>query len=117
MLRPIPRCDAEFIQVCASTPVKVRGTTDRMQTATNEKPLVHVVDDDASMRGALEGLFDSAGLKTQPYAPAKDFLSTDLSDRPGCIVLDVRLPDMNGLEFQTRLVQIGVGIPVVMMTG
>src|SRR4051794_20662654 len=88
-----------------------------MRQATNEKALVHVVDDDASMRGALEGLFDSVGLQTQTYATAKDFLATTLSDRPGCIVLDVRLPDMNGLEFQTRLVQIGVGIPVVMMTG
>src|SRR3954467_11490314 len=115
MLRPIPRCDAEFVQVCASKTVKVRGTIDRMQTATNEKPLVHVVDDDASVRGALEGLFDSVGLQTKSYATAKEFLTANLSDRPGCIVLDVRLPDMNGLEFQTRLVQIGVGIPVVMM--
>jgi FixJ family two-component response regulator len=88
-----------------------------MPPTANEKPLVHIVDDDASMRGALEGLFDSVGLQTQTYATAKDFLSADHSDRPGCIVLDVRLPDMNGLEFQTRLIQIGVAIPVVMMTG
>jgi FixJ family two-component response regulator len=88
-----------------------------MQPPSDEKPLVHIVDDDASMRGALEALFDSVGLQTQTYAAAKDFLSSNLSDRPGCIVLDVRLPDMNGLEFQTRLIQIGVGIPVVMMTG
>ena len=88
-----------------------------MQYATNESALVHVVDDDASMRSALEELFESVGLQSQTYATAKDFLSANLSDRPGCIVLDVRLPDMNGLDFQTRLNQIGVGIPVVMMTG
>ncbi len=88
-----------------------------MRPAPNEKPLVHIVDDDVSMRGALEGLFDSVGLQTQTYATAKDFLSVTLSDRPGCIVLDVRLPDMNGLEFQTRLMETGVGIPIVMMTG
>ena len=88
-----------------------------MQYAMNESALVHVVDDDASMRSALEELFESVGLQSQTYATAKDFLSANLSDRPGCIVLDVRLPDMNGLEFQTRLNQIGVGIPVVMMTG
>ena len=88
-----------------------------MRPAPNEKPLVHIVDDDASMRGALEGLFDSVGLQTQTYATAKDFLSAELSDRPGCIVLDIRLPDMNGLEFQAQLTQIGIGIPVVMMTG
>jgi FixJ family two-component response regulator len=88
-----------------------------MRSAPSEKPLVHVVDDDASMRSALEGLFDSVGLQTQTYATAEDFLSVNLSDRPGCIVLDVRLPDMNGLDFQGRLSQIGVGIPIVMMTG
>jgi FixJ family two-component response regulator len=88
-----------------------------MQHAANERALVHVVDDDASMRRALEGLFESVGLQSQTYATARDFLSANLSDRPGCIVLDVRLPDMNGLEFQSRLIQTGVGIPVVMMTG
>ena len=88
-----------------------------MRPGPNEKPLVHVVDDDASMRSALESLFDSVGLQTETYPTAKDFLSAALTDRLGCIVLDVRLPDMNGLEFQGRLVQIGVGIPVVMMTG
>jgi FixJ family two-component response regulator len=88
-----------------------------MRSATNEKPLVHVVDDDASMRSALSGLFDSVGLQTETYATAEDFLSANLTDRPGCIVLDVRLPDINGLEFQGRLTRIGVGIPVVMMTG
>jgi FixJ family two-component response regulator len=93
------------------------GVSKSMRPVASEKPLVHVVDDDASMRQALEGLFDSVGLQTQTYATAEDFLSASLSDRPGCIVLDVRLPDMNGLEFQGRLVQTGVGIPVVMMTG
>jgi FixJ family two-component response regulator len=93
------------------------GASQGMRNAINEKALVHVVDDDASMRSALEGLFDSVGLQTQTYATAKDFLSANLWERPGCIVLDVRLPDMNGLEFQTQLTQVGVGIPVVMMTG
>jgi len=97
--------------------IEVRSVVCNMRNATNEKPLVHVVDDDASMRDALAGLFDSVGLQTTTYATAEDFLSANVSDRPGCIVLDVRLPDMNGLEFQTRLVQIGIEIPVVMMTG
>jgi FixJ family two-component response regulator len=88
-----------------------------MPSATNGKPLVHVVDDDASMRSALEGLFDSVGLQTRTYITAEEFLSAINVDRPGCIVLDVRLPDMNGLEFQGRLSEAGVGLPVVMMTG
>jgi len=97
--------------------VEIRLCQKAMRPAPNEKPLVHIVDDDASMRGALEGLFDSVGLQTRTYARANDFFSASHSDRPGCIVLDVRLPDMNGLEFQTRLIEIGVGIPIVMMTG
>jgi FixJ family two-component response regulator len=88
-----------------------------MRNTVNEKPIVHVVDDDACMRDALAGLFDSIGLQTTTYATAEDFLAANLSERPSCIVLDVRLPDMNGLEFQTRLGQMGIQIPVVMMTG
>ena len=76
-----------------------------------------MIDDDASMRGALEGLFDSVGLDTQTYAAAREFLATGLTDRPGCIIIDIRLPDINGLDFQTRLTEMGVRLPVVMMTG
>lgn len=82
-----------------------------------DKAIVHVVDDDASMRGALESLFESVGLGTQTYGAAGDFLAASLADMPGCIVIDVRLPDMNGLDFQVKLTQLGVRLPVVMMTG
>ena len=85
--------------------------------ASDKAAIVHIVDDDASIRGALEGLFDSVGLATQSYATAREFLSTGVTDRPGCIVLDVRLPDMNGLEFQSQLTEMGVRMPVVIMTG
>jgi FixJ family two-component response regulator len=83
----------------------------------NERAIVHVVDDDASMRGALEGLFDSVGLETQTYAAARDFLTAVFADRPGCVVIDIRLPDMNGLDVQIQLTEMGVRLPVVMMTG
>jgi len=76
-----------------------------------------VVDDDESMRGALEGLFDTMGLETRTYAAARDFLATHVADKPGCVVIDVRLPDMNGLEFQAQLTQMGVRLPVVVITG
>ncbi len=88
-----------------------------MPFQTNDEAVVHVVDDDPSVRGALESLFDSVGLGTQSYATARDFLAAGLVDKPGCIVIDVRLPDMNGLEFQAQLTQMGVRLPVVMMTG
>jgi FixJ family two-component response regulator len=88
-----------------------------MPSPANDRAIVHVVDDDESMRGALEGLFASVGLETQGYAAARDFLSAGLTDRPGCIVIDIRLPDMNGLDFQAKLTDLGVRLPVVMMTG
>jgi FixJ family two-component response regulator len=88
-----------------------------MPSPPSERAIVHVVDDDASMRGALEGLFDSVGLATQTYAAAGEFLAAPAVDKPGCIVIDIRLPDMNGLDFQAQLTQMGVRLPVVMMTG
>jgi FixJ family two-component response regulator len=88
-----------------------------MPSGTSDSAIVHVVDDDASMRDALEGLFDSIGLETETHASARDFLATSSADRPGCIVIDIRLPDMNGLDFQAQLTEMGVRLPVVMMTG
>lgn len=88
-----------------------------MPSHRDERATVHVVDDDASMRGALEALFDSVGLATETYAAARDFLATSPADQPGCMVIDIRLPDMNGLDFQARLVEVGTRLPVVMMTG
>jgi FixJ family two-component response regulator len=88
-----------------------------MPFETNNRAVVHVVDDDASLRGALESLFESVGLDTRTYGAARDFLDASLEDRPGCIVIDIRLPDMSGLEFQAQLNQLGVHLPVVMMTG
>lgn len=88
-----------------------------MLSQAKEKAIVHVVDDDVSMRGALEGLFDSVGLAAHCYATASDFLTSRLVDKPGCIVIDIRLPDMNGLDFQVQLTEMGVHLPVVMMTG
>ena len=88
-----------------------------MPVQMSHRPIVHVVDDDASMRGALEALFNSVGLATKGYAAARDFLNKGLVDQPGCIVIDVRLPDMSGLVFQAELIRIGVRLPVVMMSG
>ena len=89
----------------------------QMPSQTDERAVVHVVDDDASMRGALEALFDAVGLSTQTYAGAGDFLAASPGDQPGCMVIDIRLPDMNGLDFQARLFKAGNRIPVVIMTG
>ena len=88
-----------------------------MPFETSNSAVVHVVDDDAALRGALESLFDSVGLDPRTYGAARDFLDASLADKPGCIVIDIRLPDMSGLEFQAQLTQLGVHLPVIMMTG
>src|SRR5712675_1373467 len=88
-----------------------------MPFETSKRAVVHVVDDDASLCAALECLFESVGLDTLTYGAARDFLNASLADQPGCIVIDIRLPDMSGLEFQAQLTQLGVRLPVVMMTG
>src|SRR3979411_2204475 len=88
-----------------------------MPFETSNRAVVHVVDDDASLRGALECLFDSVGLAPRTYGAARDFLDASLADKPGCIVIDIRLPDMSGLEFQAQLARMGVRLPVIMMTG
>ena len=88
-----------------------------MPQETHDAVIVHVVDDDAALRTALEGLFSTVGLATRSYGTARDFLNSGFTDAPGCIVIDVRLPDMNGLAFQAKLAQAGVRLPVVMMTG
>jgi FixJ family two-component response regulator len=88
-----------------------------MPSPMGERAVVHVVDDDASMRDALEGLFESVGLDTRTYAAAGEFLAASLVDKLGCIVIDVRLPDINGLDFHAQLIQLGVRLPVVVITG
>jgi FixJ family two-component response regulator len=88
-----------------------------MPLQTSERAIVHIVDDDAAVRDALEQLFDTVGLSTRCYAAARDFLAASPFEKPGCIVIDLRLPDINGLDFQAQLTEIGVRLPVVMMTG
>ncbi len=88
-----------------------------MPLQSDQNAVVHVVDDDPSMREALRDLFHSIGIDTRAYATARDFAATAVSDSPGCLVIDIRLPDVNGLDFQAQLIQLGVRLPVVMMTG
>ena len=79
--------------------------------------VVFVIDDDPSMRGALEDLVGSVGLQVRPFASPQDFLQSKLRDAPGCLVLDVRLPGMSGLAFQKELTRLGVDLPVIFITG
>ncbi|NID05589.1 response regulator transcription factor [Luteibacter jiangsuensis] len=80
-------------------------------------PVVCVVDDDASVREALASLFRSVGLEVATFANAADFLARDNADAPGCLVLDVRLPGVSGLDFQAQLAAMDNRLPVIFMTG
>lgn len=81
------------------------------------EPIVHVVDDDSAIRDSLAFLLDTAGLVSRTYESAAALLAHAGNLAPGCIVTDVRMPDMNGLEMVRRLTEIGVRHPVIVMTG
>src|SRR5580693_4967218 len=78
---------------------------------------VFVVDDDAGMRASIEGLLKSAGLRSECFGAAEEFLRCNRPDVPSCLVLDIGLPGVNGLEFQHKLADAGVQIPIIFITG
>ena len=82
-----------------------------------EQPIVFVIDDDESLREALKNLFAMVGLRAETFAKPADFLMKKLPDAPACIVLDVRLPGMSGIEFQAELASADIKTPIIFMTG
>ncbi|WP_291992140.1 response regulator [Candidatus Accumulibacter sp. ACC003] len=83
----------------------------------NGGPLIHVVDDDQSLRTALLRLLAAAGFEARGYASSGDFLLQPLPERPGCLLLDVRMPGPSGLELQAALQHRGCALPVIFLTG
>ena len=86
-------------------------------SAAAEEPTVFVVDDDESMREALRSLFRSVKLKVETFGSTADFLRSKLADVASCLVLDVRLPGISGLDFQAELAKANIHIPIIFMTG
>jgi FixJ family two-component response regulator len=82
-----------------------------------DAPTVFVVDDDAAMRAAIQGLLKSVGLRSETFGIAHEFLRRKQPDGPSCLVLDVSLPGVNGLDFQRELADAGVQIPIIFITG
>ena len=83
----------------------------------NENAIVHVIDDDESLRGAVSGLLASVGIQARTYGTVREFMDAGPQGAPGCIILDVRLPGVSGLDFQKQLVGLGILLPVILMTG
>jgi len=84
---------------------------------TEEKAIVYVVDNDPSVRGALERLLRSAGYNALTFASAIEFFDFNCPDTPGCLILDIKMPKLSGLELQDRLSEKGVFIPIIFITG
>jgi FixJ family two-component response regulator len=80
-------------------------------------PTVFVIDDDAGVRASIEGLLKSVGLRSETFGTAQEFLRSERPDGPSCLVLDVRLPGVSGLDFQHELAEAGVQIPIIFITG
>jgi len=80
-------------------------------------PTVFVVDDDAGVRAAIQGLLKSVGLRSECFGTTQEFLSRPRPDAPSCLVLDVRLPGVSGLDFQRELAHAGFRIPIIFITG
>jgi FixJ family two-component response regulator len=82
-----------------------------------DAPTVFVIDDDAAVRASIQGLLKSVGLRSEPFGTAQEFLRRKRPDGPSCLVLDVRLPGVNGLDLQRELADAGVKIPIIFITG
>jgi FixJ family two-component response regulator len=82
-----------------------------------ERPVVFVVDDDLAMREALQDLLASVGMDVRLFASTQEFMQAQRPDAPGCLVLDVRLPGVSGLDFQAQLAAMDNRLPVIFMTG
>ena len=80
-------------------------------------PVVFVVDDDPAMRDSLRWLIESTGLNVETFGDAQTFLARIRPELPGCLVLDVRMPGMSGLDLQAELVRRGIGLPTIVVTG
>src|SRR6202163_1984490 len=82
-----------------------------------DAPTVFVVDDDPAVRASIQGLLKSVGLRSETFGIAREFLRRKQPDGPSCLVLDVSLPGVNGLDFQRQLADAGVRIPIIFITG
>ena len=84
---------------------------------SDEQPIVFVVDDDQSIRDALQSLLHTVGLEVRVFQSTQQFLQSERPDAPGCLVLDVRLPGVSGLDFQSELIKSNIHYPIVFISG
>jgi FixJ family two-component response regulator len=93
------------------------GTETESQDQVRKPPLVAIVDDDASIRKSTSRLIRSFGFRAEAFACGQKFLTSPLAEGASCLVLDVRMPEMDGLEVQRRLAEAGLNIPIIFLSG
>src|SRR5262245_34697696 len=116
-MRSGPRCVGPARECNLSSPGETGSESGALVvTRDNDTPVVFVVDDDVSVRESLELLIGSAGWRPETFASAEDFLARPRTDGPSCLVLDVALPDLNGLDLQKRIID-RADMPIIFITG
>jgi FixJ family two-component response regulator len=93
------------------------GSKSRDDPASAAEPIVFVIDDDVGMRATLSSLFRSMGLRVELFGSAQEFAQIKMPDVASCLVLDIRLPGVSGLDFQAKLAEADIRIPIIFMTG
>jgi FixJ family two-component response regulator len=93
------------------------GSKSRDNLASAAEPIVFVIDDDLAMRTTLSSLFRSMGLRVELFGSAQEFAQIKMPDVASCLVLDIRLPGVSGLDFQAKLAEADIRIPIIFMTG
>ena len=116
----MPACGARcfpFKLFDVSRPDRFARATSPSSGRFENSPTVYVIDDDTDVRVSMQELLNSAGFRCECFASAEDFLRASRSDAAGCIILDISLPGINGLEFQQQLGRAGLRIPIIFLTG
>jgi FixJ family two-component response regulator len=88
-----------------------------MHDRANDEPIIYIVDDEERVREGLKSLFSSVRLDAQAFSTAPEFLACTIADKVSCLILDVRLPGMSGLDFQAQLAKANLEIPIIFITG
>lgn len=94
-----------------------RGARNAIISGMSDAPVIHIIDDDDSMRSSIDSLLRSVALMTRAHSSVDAFLKSPRPDSPGCLILDVRLPGVSGLDFQAQLDQFGIHLPVILISG
>jgi FixJ family two-component response regulator len=100
-----------------SATIRKTGTRNEMAQTSQQTPTVFIVDDDPAIRFAMQALMDSVNLRHEIFGSGDEFLEDISEERAGCLVLDIRMPGLGGLELQEELLKLGNTLPIIFITG